>query len=135
MEYRIEDIDGVGPVLRKRLEMVGIETTQQLLEACGSPRGRRETSEATGVSEAVLLRWANIADLMRIHGIGKQFSELLEASGVDTVKELKTRDAESLAIKMKEVNRNRRFARTLPSVERVFDWVEKAKKLNPIITH
>ncbi len=135
MNYRIEDIEGVGRVLKGRLEMVGIETTQQLLEACSSPGGRRATSEATGVSEFVLLRWANIADLMRIQGIGKQYSELLEASGVDTVKELRTRNAEKLAVKMREVNRNKRFARTLPSVERIYDWVEKAKKLNAVITH
>ena len=106
-----------------------------MLKLCCDARGRKSTSEKTGVSEAQLLKWANMADLMRISGVGSEYSELLEAAGVDTVKELRNRNAENLAAKMAEVNETKNLTRTVPSEKVVKGWVEQAKTLDPLITH
>ncbi len=135
MAYRIQEIEGIGPKFGAKLGEAGITTTDHLLSACGTKKGRKETAEKTGFSEAQLLKWANMADLMRIKGVGEEYSELLEAAGVDTVKELKMRRADNLAVKMKEVNAEKKLVRQAPSESQVAKWVEQAKTLDPMISH
>ena len=135
MGYNIEEIEGIGPAFAEKLGTAKITTTEELLEKCGSAKGRKETAEATGVGESQLLKWANMADMMRISGVGSEYSELLEASGVDTVKELATRNAENLAAKMKEVNDEKKLSRATPSASVVEKWVAQAKTLDPKISH
>ena len=135
MAYKIEEIEGIGPAYAEKLGAADIKTTGDLLKLCCDDKGRKSTAAATGVSETQLLKWANMADLMRVSGIGSEYSELLEAAGVDTVKELRTRNAENLAAKMAEVNESRKLTRTVPSQKTVSDWIEKAKALDPVITH
>ena len=133
--YRVEEIEGIGPAQAKKLAKAGIKTTTALLDHCGGRKGRRTTAQLTGVSEKLLLKWTNMADLMRVPGIGQEFSELLEAAGVDTVKELRKRNSANLLGKMKEVNRIRRLTRRLPAKSMVERWVAGAKKLAPTISH
>jgi len=135
MSYKIVEIEGIGPAYADKLSAAAIKTTNDLLKLCCDAKGRKITSEKTGVSEHQLLKWANMADLMRIKGIGSEFSELLEAAGVDTVKELRNRNAENLAAKMKEVNAVKKLTRTVPSEKTVTTWVSQAKSLDPLITH
>jgi predicted flap endonuclease-1-like 5' DNA nuclease len=135
MKYKVEKIEGIGPSYGAKLEAVGIKTTDDLLEKCSSPKGRKETAEKTGIKEAAILKWANMADLMRISGIGEEYSELLEAAGVDTVKELKHRSPENLAAKMKEINDEKKLTRAVPSPKEVTRWVEQAKSLEPKLTY
>ena len=99
MNYKIIDIEGIGDVYAPKLIEQGIETVEQLLDACDGPKGRKIIAEKTGISEKLILKWTNHADLFRIDGIGPQFAELLEAAGVDTVKELRNRVAANLAAK------------------------------------
>ena len=135
MAYKIEEIEGIGPAYGKKLVAAGIKTTDDLLKKCCAPGGRKAVAEATGFGESTLLKWTNLADLMRISGIGPQFSELLEAAGVDTVKELRNRNAENLAEAMAKVNGEKKLARTSPPAATVTKWVAAAKKLKPTITH
>jgi len=135
MSYKIDEIEGIGPTYKSKLNEVGIETTDNLLDLCCDAKGRKETAAKTGLSESQLLKWANMADLMRISGVGEEYSELLEAAGVDTVKELRNRNAENLAAKMKEVNDEKSLTRTVPSASQVEKWVEQAKTLDPKISH
>ena len=107
----------------------GIGTTDDLLEQCCSPAGRKAIAEKSGVNEKMLLEWTNMADLMRVSGVGRQYAELLEAAGVDTIKELRNRNAENLAVKMKEVNDEKNLTRKLPSADQVAGWVTQAKEL------
>ena len=85
MVYKIDEIEGIGPAMGEKLMGAKIETTDDLLDRCSDPKGRDEIAAATGLSTSQLLKWTNMADLMRIKGIGRQYAELLEASGVDTV--------------------------------------------------
>jgi hypothetical protein len=94
-----------------KLEAIGIKTTDDLLEKCSKPRRRKDLAEKTGIKEAQILKWTNMADLMRIYGVGEEYSELLEPAGVDTVNELKQRNPENLAAKMKEVNDEKKLTR------------------------
>lgn len=135
MAYRITEIEGIGPAYGAKLSEAGITTTEQLLAECGSKKGRAATAEKTGLTESQLLKWANMADLMRISGVGEEYSELLEAAGVDTVKELKMRRPDNLAAKMQDVNAAKKLVRQAPSESQVAKWVEQAKTMEPMISH
>ena len=135
MGYKIDEIEGIGPAFREKLSSAGISDTDHLLEHCGSAGGRKKIAEQTGVSETNLLEWANMADLMRVSGVGRQYAELLEASGVDTIKELRNRNAENLTSKMSEINAAKKLAKATPSQSTVEDWIGQAKKTEPKISH
>ena len=135
MAYKISEIEGIGPAYAEKLVAAGIKTTDDLLEQCCTPKGRKATSETTGVSEKLLLDWSNMADLMRVSGVGRQFAELLEASGVDTIKELRNRNADNLATKMEEVNTEKKLSKTSPSVSQIKDWIDQAKTTEPKIEY
>ncbi|WP_428700267.1 DUF4332 domain-containing protein [Stappia sp.] len=135
MSYSIDEIEGIGPVYAEKLQAVGIKTTEAYLERAKDPKGRKALAEETGIDDKRILKWANMADLMRISGVGEEYSELLEAAGVDTVKELKHRNAANLHAKMAEVNEEKKLVRQLPSESAVEKWVAQAKDLPPTMTY
>jgi predicted flap endonuclease-1-like 5' DNA nuclease len=135
MKYKIEEIEGIGPTYGATLKAAGIADTEALLTRCAARKGRAELAKATGLDEGRLLKWANMADLMRISGVGEEYSELLEAAGVDTVKELQHRKADNLAAKMAEVNAAKKLTRVVPAASQVAKWIEQAKSLPPIISY
>lgn len=135
MSYPIEDIEGIGPAYAEKLGGADITNTEHLLDKCGSAAGRKTIEEATGITAKLLLKWANHADLMRIKGIGGEYAELLEASGVDTVKEFKHRNADNLAAKMDEVNAEKKLTRQVPNAGTLQGWIDQAKEMEPRITH
>ncbi len=135
MSDKIIDIEGIGAVYKEKLHKEGITTTDQLLHHCGGASGRKSMASKIDVSEKVILEWVNRADLMRISGVGEEYSDLLEQAGVDTVKELATRNAENLADKMKEVNGDNKFTKTTPSEAVVEKWIAHAKTLVPKVTY
>jgi predicted flap endonuclease-1-like 5' DNA nuclease len=135
MSYPITDIEGIQPESASTLKSVGIRTTERLLEAAKNPKGRRALSEKTGIDEKRILRWANMADRMRIKGVGEEYAELLQAAGVDTVRELKYRNPANLAKAMAQANAKRKLVRVLPSEKAVVRWIEQAKKLPLKITY
>ena len=135
MAYKIIDIEGVGEVYAEKLVAAGIVKVEDLLAKCAGPKGRAELAEATGISDKLLLRWTNHADLFRIKGVGPQFSELLEAAGVDTVKEFRHRVPENLQPKLEEVNAEKHLVRRVPSLKEVEKMVAQAKELPPVMTY
>ena len=90
MSYPIIDIEGIGPKYTKMLKKVGITQTKQLLSRGASKKGRKDLAAESGLKETQILKWSNMADLMRIRGVGEEYSELLEAAGVDTIKEFRS---------------------------------------------
>ena len=129
MSYPITAIEGIGEEEAAILKKAGIRSSERLLEAARTVKGRKLLAEKTGFSEKQLLCWANMADRMRIRGISKEYAELLQAAGVDTVKELKYRNPSNLANAMADANRKRKLVRLLPSEKVVTRWIENAKKL------
>ncbi len=135
MSKKISDIEGIGPKNAAKLQKAGVRSVAGLLKMCCDKKGRKKVAEESGIDASKLLKWANMADLYRIKGIGSEYSELMEASGVDTVKELRNRNPENLHAKMVEVNTKKKLVRQLPSSNQVTDFVAQAKKLDPVITH
>ena len=134
MDYKIIDIEGVGDVYAKKLTEAGINKVSELLEKCAAPKGRKDLAKATDIPEKLILRWTNHADLFRIKGIGPQFSELLEAAGVDTVKELRNRKAENLQKALEETNAKKKLTRVVPPLKSVEKMIAQAKALEPKMT-
>ena len=126
---RIEEIEGIGPAYAEKLQAVGVKDTDGLLERCCDKAGRKDVCDGTGLSSSLLLKWTNMADLFRIKGVAGEYAELLECSGVDTVAELATRNAENLTAKMAEVNEEKKLTRRVPPLGTVEDWVSQAKSL------
>jgi len=135
MNYKIIDIEGIGEVYAPKIMAEGIDTVEQLLDRCAAPAGRKELAEKTGISEKLILKWTNHADLFRINGIGPQFAELLEAAGVDTVKELRHRVAANLAAKVAEVNEQKHLCGRVPAVAEIQKMIDQAKELEPRMTY
>lgn len=133
--HKIEDIEGIGPTFGAKLNAAGIKDTDGLLKAARTRKGREDLAEKTGIDKSKILKWANMADLYRINGVGSEFSELLEASGVDTVKELATRVPGNLAKKMSEINEVKKLTRRVPTEADITKWIENAKTLPAMIEH
>jgi predicted flap endonuclease-1-like 5' DNA nuclease len=135
LSYPIMDIEGIGPLMAAKLKTLGIRTTDKLLEAAKSAKARKVLAAKLGVDEKIVLRWANLADRMRIKGVGEPYAVLLQAVGVDTVRELKHRNVGKLAKAMAEANRKKKVVQLLPSEKRIGRWIEQAKLLPLKITY
>jgi predicted flap endonuclease-1-like 5' DNA nuclease len=125
----VEYVEGIGQISAQKLKVVGVTTLLDLLKRGATPKGRQEIAEQTGISHKLILRWVNHVDLMRIKGVGSEYADLLEASGVDTVVELSHRVASNLYDKMLVVNEEKKLVRKPPVLSQVEDWVAQAKAL------
>src|SRR6188508_966129 len=135
MPYKVVDIEGIGVTYAEKLGQIGIYTTTDLLEKGATKKGREDISEKTSIPESLVLTWVNHSDLFRIKGVAGQFSELLEAAGVDTVKEFATRKAENLHEKLVETNEKFGLSGRVPSVDTLKEMISHGKKLKAIVTH
>jgi len=132
---KLEIIEGIGPVYAERLRAAGIGTVEALLRAGATPEGRKELAERTRIGDEYILDWVNRADLMRVRGVGEEYSDLLEKAGVDTVIELAQRNPDNLYKKLLEVNAEKRLVRRLPNRGMVARWVEEAKVLPRVVSY
>ncbi len=135
MAYKIIEVEGIGEAYAKKLQDAGIKTTENLLEKCAKKAGRAALAEETGISEKLILKWTNHADLFRIKGVAGQFAELLEAAGVDTVKEFRHRVAANLQPKLVEVNDAKNLCNRVPSEAELQKMIDQAKELEPLISY
>ncbi|MCD4751502.1 MAG: DUF4332 domain-containing protein [Anaerolineaceae bacterium] len=126
---KIIDLEGVGPVYAEKLIAAGIRSVEAMLKAGSTPKGRVELAEKAGVTKDQVLEWTNYADLYRIKGVAEEYSQLLEAAGVDTVPELAQRNPENLYKKIMEVNADKKLVRQVPGLAQVMSWVAQAKEL------
>ena len=133
--YKIEDLEGVGAVRGEKLRAAGIKDTDSLLAACATKKQRADLAAKAGVSAKRLMKWANMADLYRISGVGSEYAELLEAAGVDTVPELAQRNAANLAAAIAAVNKTKKLTRRVPNEAEVEKWVAQAKKLPRVLQY
>ena len=128
-------VEGLGPAYQEKLNAIGIFTTEDYIKRCATKKGRVAVAEESGISEKLILTWANHIDLFRIKGVREQFAELLEAAGVDTVVELAQRNPENLYEKLKETNAEKRLVRRLPGPKQVEDWIAQAAKLPRLLEY
>jgi predicted flap endonuclease-1-like 5' DNA nuclease len=135
VNYKIETIEGVGKKFASKLDKVGIRNTRQLLDKAATRKGRKDLAKESGIEEKLILKWANMCDLMRIRGVGEEYSELLEVAGVDTVKELAKRKSENLHKAMLEANGKRKLVRQPPGAAQVESWVTQAKSIDPVMQY
>ena len=133
---RIQEIEGIGPAQAAKLVAAGVATTDQLLVRGAKPGGRKGLADATGISPKLILEWVNHADLWRIKGVGSEYSDLLEAAGVDSPAELAQRNAANLAITIQELDAARpNVSRRLPSEQTIKGWIAQAKDLPRVVEH
>jgi predicted flap endonuclease-1-like 5' DNA nuclease len=128
-------IEGIGKTYAKKLKAAGINTTEALLKSAATKKDRHSLSEKTGISETLILEWANLSDLFRIKGVGEEYSDLIEEAGVDTIKELRRRNPENLYQTILEINEKKNLVNRVPSQSMVEDWIQQAKKMTPVITY
>ncbi|MFM8251568.1 MAG: DUF4332 domain-containing protein [Planctomycetota bacterium] len=133
--YKIDSIEGIGTVRRELFIGLGITDTDGLLNATKTAKQRAELVEKTGIAAEWILKFANMADLYRVPGVGSEYAQLLEASGVDTVVELAQRVPANLHAKLSEVNTAKFNTRQPPSLAEVTAWVEAAKSLPRVLEH
>ncbi len=133
----IAAIEGIGAKYKKKLATEGIVTCEALLDAGATRKGRKQIADQCAISDKLVLEWVNRADLMRVKGVSTQYSDLLEAAGVDTVKELRRRNAASLTAKMAEVNmaKKNKLVRQCPAESQVARWIEHAGELDPVVKY
>lgn len=132
---KIQEVEGIGPKIAEKLTGAGVSNTDQMLAACATPANRKALAEKSGLTDAQILKFANMVDLFRIKGIGSEYAELLEVAGVNTVPQLATRNAANLAAKMAEVNAEKKLTRTVPSESMVTKWVEEAASLPRMLSY
>lgn len=132
---KIAGIEGIGNTYSRTLSDIGIKTTQAILKAGATVKGRKELEAKSGIPAKNILEWVNRADLMRIKGIGEEYSDLLENAGVDTVVELATRNADNLMEKMTQVNKDKKLVRRPPAISMVKDWIKQAKELPRVVQY
>lgn len=135
MSYKIDEIEGIGGTYAEKLAQAGVTTAEQLLDCGKTPKGRDDLAERTGISRKLILKWVNHADLFRIKGVAGQFAELLEAAGVDTVKELRHRVPANLYAKLVETNDAKNLCNRVPSEKEIERMVEQAKQLPPVVEY
>ncbi|WP_026954102.1 DUF4332 domain-containing protein [Algoriphagus vanfongensis] len=135
MAKSIDAIEGIGEVYKGKLAEAGVKSVEGLLEAGATKAGRKKLAEASGVDESKILTWVNMADLFRINGVGSQFAELLKATGVDTVKELRNRNAANLHEALTKTQEEKGLTKVVPALSKVEDFVAQAKELDPVVTY
>ena len=135
MAKSIEAIEGIGPTYGAKLRAVGCGSPAKLLSEGGTRKGRKAIADKTGISDSIILRCVNMADLFRVKGVASQYAELLEAAGVDTIKELRNRNAANLAQGMRDTNAKKRLVRQPPSEKMVAGWITQAKKIPPAVSY
>ena len=133
---KIDEVEGIGPAYAAKLKTAGVDTTDELLDRGAKPAGRASLEGATGIAHSLILEWVNHVDLMRIKGVGSEYSDLLEAAGVDSPAELAQRNAANLAQTFQEVDAARpNIVRRVPSATEIQDWIDQSKKLPKVVEH
>jgi predicted flap endonuclease-1-like 5' DNA nuclease len=133
---KIEEIEGIGAIQAGKLATAGVTTAEELLQWGANAAGRNSLAETTGISSKLILEWVNHVDLMRIKGVGSEYSDLLEAAGVDSPSELAQRNAANLSTTFQEVVAARPgIVRRVPSESEVAGWIAEAKGLDKVVEH
>ncbi len=130
MNATISDLKGLQPEVKTKLEFEGIKNTQQFLEHTRTPQQRTELAHKVGTTPGALKELANRADLMRLAGVGGDFSNMLEEVGVNSCKELQHRVPEKLYTSLEAIHTDKKIGYRVPALAQVTEWISEAKKLS-----
>ncbi len=131
---KIGQVEGIGPVFLAKLEAAGILTTEALLEKGGTQAGRAALAAATEIAEKRIMSFVSRADFMRIKGVGRQFSELLQNVNINTVDQLASASAEAVNASMTTVNDQKNLTKVVPSVKQIQKFIDLAKDLDSLVS-
>ena len=135
MSLTLGELKGINDALINLLKAQGLIDSDTLLEATRTPKGRKDLADTIGIDKTVILELANRADLARIKGIGRVYSDLMEEAGVDTIKELSKRVPQNLHAKLVEINSVRQLTQRPPSADQVAGFVDQAKELPAMLEY
>ena len=131
--YALEEIPQAIPAAdAAKLKAAGVPTTFALLEKAADTRSRKSLAKETKISERMLEGWVQMADVLRVKGIGPDVARLLAAVGVKTVAQLRGSDATKLEADILKVNEKAQLSKNPPSKEHLAAWIGQAKEL-PIV--
>lgn len=128
---RIDQVAGVGHREATKLRKVGVRTSKALTQCASTRRGRSELAKKTGLSPKDLQVWVHHADLLRVRGVGAEYSALLVEAGVDTIRDLRRRNPTALLAKIIGMNGSEKVVERLPTEAMVEGWIEAAGDLEP----
>ena len=128
-KLQIMDIEGIGPTYAKKFQSININTSDDLLEKGNTPQGRKEIAEKSDISEKLILKWVNMANLVRVKGVGEEYSKLLEITGISSVAELSNCNAKDLQENMQKVNAQKNLVKRPPTLNEVEEWIEQSQNL------
>jgi predicted flap endonuclease-1-like 5' DNA nuclease len=134
MDRDVKTIEGIGSLRGRLLKGMGVRTVDDLLRVGATSVGRQRIARRLGVSYKMVLSWVHRGDLLRVKGVGRQYSELLESAGVSSVSDLSNRNALVLWRTLRGINREKRLVRRVPPCETIEMWVHNAKKLDSIVS-
>ncbi len=129
------NLEGIGPAYKEKLTAAGVTSVEDLLAKGATPKGRAALADAAGISGTLILNWVNMADLVRVKGVGEEYSELLHAAGVDTVVELSKRVPANLHAKIVETAAQKNLVRAVPALSQVERWVAEAKTMSRVVEY
>ena len=131
--YALEDIPTSIPAPdAAKLKAAGVATTFSLLEKGADVGARKALAKQTKIAEKTLEAWVQMADLLRVKGIGPDVAKLMTAAGVHTVAQLKTADPTKLNDEISKVNSKQHLSENPPSTEHLTAWIKQAQTL-PIV--
>lgn len=134
--YGIQTLEGIGPRTGDLFRSIGVATVGDYLRKLHSPGLRVKAAEELSIKIEPLHEWASMSDLLRIAGVDHQFSELMHASGIQTVSDLAHSTGELLVAKMEAVNNAgpQLISPQVPDIGQVNEWIARAKTMAPAVS-
>lgn len=125
---KIIEIEGIGEKYAEKLIKAGFEKIEELIPL--DKKQMKDLAEKTGISIKLIDKWQEHADLMRIKGVGPEYSDALNQIGIDSVKEFAQRNPENTLERIKKLDEEKpNVIRRLPKLDDIKDWIAQAKKL------
>ena len=125
----IDSINGMTHTEATKIRRARVRTTVTFLQIASTRSGRALLTKETGITSPKLLHWAKRAELMKIKNLGRDYADLLEAVGVESVADLKRRNPESLHEMMHNANQAKKIVDRMPSLKRVTNWIDDSKDI------
>ncbi|MBN2141874.1 DUF4332 domain-containing protein [Candidatus Woesearchaeota archaeon] len=125
--HPVMSLEGIGPKYSRALQEMGILDTYQLWKA-----NPVKVAQQTGAPLSSVVSWQNMAELASVKDIGPQYAELLERSGIHSIDQLKSYNANKLLnlVQQKQDSLNINIQGNTPGMPLVENWIDQAREHN-----